>query len=197
MFVRLFLAAVAALFVFATSVVASPSYGHIDRVTGQLILPNGDLCSATVYRNALITSKHCVEDQPVEVRFRGINMRVEGYRFRGENAMILVDASLGPSARLARPPKPGARLYIVGNPMGLKQVYRQVTLAQVQDGELLIDCRCWKGDSGAGVFDEGGRLVGIFYGAYLDQHWIGAIQYTFPYAYPLNFTKADYADARQ
>lgn len=186
---------------------AQPPYSELEPKTGQLL--NGEsLCSATtLYRHAIATTKHCVIGAPKQLRYQGVLVNVTGYLYdETEGVIVLVDRDLGQGVGIGPLPRVGDEVSIIGNPAAIEQVIRRATYAGVGEypdtGKpfMWIDCRCWSGDSGAGVLDSKGRLVGIFWGA-LRIHYQDKLAYPvefyFSIAYPLSFTDGQIKQARE
>lgn len=149
---------------------AKPPFGKIEQYTGRIDLPNGDVCSGTRSYTAIITSRHCLEGPSKQLRFQGILVNVETVMIRGENIWVFTDRNWGPPPKMAKPPKKGEPLYLIGNPANGDQLARTATLAgtmRTPIGEVfVVTCACWHGDSGAGIFNAKGELVGVFLGAF-------------------------------
>mgnify|MGYP001451702388 CR=1 FL=1 len=54
-------------------------------------------------------------------------------------------------------------VYTVGNPLGVKNVYSEGVVAGYEDVSMLIQMPCIYGNSGSGVYDQRGNLVGLIY----------------------------------
>lgn len=145
-----------------------------EQVTGRLDLPDGSVCSATRFGNAILTSRHCMEGPSQQVRFQGILANVTRVWIDGENIWVYTDRDWGPGPRIAAgPPAKGEALFLIGNAAGFNQIARTATLAGRTDRALpkvvvlLIACaQCWHGDSGAGIFNARGEIVGVMLGNY-------------------------------
>lgn len=196
MLIRLFLAAMVMLLLAAAASVTS--FDRLDAQTGRIAFPDSGICSGSTYQAALLTTKHCVTPEPASLTYRSVTRKVRRTVIEGENAIVVFDgaASLGMSVKLGPAPKVGDKVWLVGNVAGMNQVYREGVVSGWKDGAFLIDCRCWQGDSGAGVFNQRGDLVGIFYGRRV---WTGAggDSFDYPFAYPLAFTPEQWKEAAQ
>jgi V8-like Glu-specific endopeptidase len=172
------------------------SYERLNEVTGTLISPDGGICSATtVGRHVIATTKHCITPGQVEVRYQGINYRIERVVSDGrEGLLVRLAGDLWPVAQRARRTQVGAKAWVVGNPAGLPQVLREARVSLLtrfrREPVILLDCRCWNGDSGAGVFDADGRMIAIFYGSVVPDKG-----FQYPMAYPLAFTREQWREA--
>jgi S1-C subfamily serine protease len=54
-------------------------------------------------------------------------------------------------------------VYVVGNPLGVKYIYSEGVVAGYEDTSMLIQMPLIYGNSGSGVYDKNGKLVGIVY----------------------------------
>jgi len=54
-------------------------------------------------------------------------------------------------------------VYVVGNPLGVRDVYSEGVVAGYEDTSMLLQMPCIYGNSGSGVFDQNGNLVGLVY----------------------------------
>lgn len=125
------------------------------------------LCSGTaIGPSVLITAQHClgagmlrtVNGQAVTVVGIGkdkrdtLTIRITGMVFKHW-------AHMGP------PLHQGSRVRWVGNPAGEPDIYREGYVVRANTDEVLIDAHAFGGDSGSGIFDDEGRLIGVLTGA--------------------------------
>lgn len=188
------LRALVALSVLVSSAcVVQPPLSHLFGVTGTLNLSNGGICSGTAVGPAVIlTASHCVLDKPVEIRFRGILYRITTMTHDGnDHVLIRVNGDVAPYARKGGAPRVNQDVWIVGNPNGLAQTYRRAYVTKVDATAIYFDCQCWRGDSGAALFDATGRVIGVVSAG--DNQG----PYSMTVAFPLAFTKAQWAEARR
>lgn len=54
-------------------------------------------------------------------------------------------------------------VYVVGNPLGVRDVYSEGVVAGYEGVSMLLQMPCIYGNSGSGVFDQNGNLVGLVY----------------------------------
>ena len=54
-------------------------------------------------------------------------------------------------------------VYVVGNPLGVRDVYAEGVVAGYEGVDLLLQMPCIYGSSGSGVFNSSGKLVGVVY----------------------------------
>jgi S1-C subfamily serine protease len=55
----------------------------------------------------------------------------------------------------------GMHIRWFGNPEGVPDIYREGVIVSVMSDGIVIDATICHGDSGAGVFDDAGELVGV------------------------------------
>lgn len=136
-----------------------PTHDDLRATSLRLTLDSG-VCSGTaVGRDLLVTAKHCggivaIDGKPATVTVHEsgkldlVVLKVTGVEFNRW-------------AKRGTLPKQGDRVRWWGNPVGEANVYRQGYVARVQDGTLVIAAQICKGDSGAGIFNDKGEVVGI------------------------------------
>jgi hypothetical protein len=54
-------------------------------------------------------------------------------------------------------------VYVVGNPLGVRDVYSEGVVAGYESESMLLQMPCIYGNSGSGVFNQDGKLVGLVY----------------------------------
>lgn len=138
-----------------------PSHNDLRATALRLEFAKG-LCSGTAIGPDLILSaKHCftgplrtingqrasVVESHAESRDR-IVVKVAGIRFKSW-------AKRGPA------PKQGDRLRFFGNPEGAPDLYREAIVSRAWTDGLVLQTIVCGGDSGSGLFDAQGRVVGI------------------------------------
>jgi S1-C subfamily serine protease len=67
-------------------------------------------------------------------------------------------------------------VYVVGNPLGVKYVYSEGVVAGYEDTSMLIQMPLIYGNSGSGVFDKNGNLVGLVFALEGYRGWMGIPQ---------------------
>jgi len=64
-------------------------------------------------------------------------------------------------------------VYVVGNPLGVRDVYSEGIVAGYEDTSMLLQMPCIYGNSGSGVFDQNGYLVGLVYALEMYHGFLG------------------------
>jgi Trypsin-like peptidase domain len=140
--------------------------------TARLDFDDG-VCSGTIVApNVILSAAHCFRDEDEDLGLVGPvreTMEVDGYKvtilevlFDGnDHALVKVDTSFRHVAKLGKPPAVGAHVHYWGNPARMNNVYREGYIAGYQHGLMLMSVNGFFGDSGAGVFDESGNVVGV------------------------------------
>lgn len=148
------------------------------------------VCSATaVGRHTLLTAAHCFEafKHPA---VDGIPVQIFALIKDGnDHTLAIVSASFFTVARLGRSLRVGEHIHYWGQPAGLFALYREgyISGTEVEDNKtlILVVSDGFFGDSGAGVFNPSGQLVGVM--SVLYQNTQGAYL-KFSGMYPLAFT---------
>jgi hypothetical protein len=129
----------------------------------------GAECSATaVSPDTFRTARHCV-DGMVLVAVDGNAVEPYGTRMLPGDAaeVVLTKEIFEHWATIGSLPQQGDRLHWWGNPRWAEpgsfivDVYREAVVGKVWDGHVLMDATVCHGDSGAGLFNEAGQLVGV------------------------------------
>lgn len=120
------------------------------------------LCSGTSRGpHELSTAKHCVVSG-VLTKVNGVPVKVVGIRETGPDSVIVsvrgVKFTRWPRVGQARQ---GDNVWWIGNPMGASNQLRQGYVSGFWEGDVLIAAATCVGDSGSGIFNERGELVGI------------------------------------
>ena len=139
--------------------VSIPTHDTLRSANHRLTVESG-ICSGTaVGPDLLVTAQHCgkvlavgdvkIEAEVVEQGKRDfVLLRIKGLTFKHYTRR-------GPL------PKQGDRVRWFGNPVGESDVYREGYVARVDADAIVIGAQICKGDSGAGILNDRGEVVGI------------------------------------
>ena len=149
------------------------------------------VCSGTaVGRDLVLTAEHCFEGERL-VRING----KEAYALRmvkdgKDHVLVKVSMTFKSWAPMGKAPKQGDKVRWIGNPAGEPNVYREGYVSRVEKNSVLVDAQVWKGDSGAGLFNDKGEVIGVV------SAMVGASSsFVLAYAYPLEFTAKQWREA--
>lgn len=130
--------------------------------TLRLVLNNG-LCSGTaIGKHKILTATHCmtgstlvaVNQRPVKV-----GARVDDGK---DHTILTVDIDFIAWAKVApNKIKQGDRIRFWGNPQGIHDQYREGVISGSDQNREFMDVTIGHGDSGAGVFNTAGEVVGV------------------------------------
>lgn len=121
-----------------------------------------DICGGTpVAADALETAQHCIANAPMAVN--GAAVKVKAVEVRGTDrvTITLTEPMFRRWAKIGPQPKQGDRMRWWGNPEGLADAYRVGWVVSVGEGYIAVDAMVCKGDSGSGLFNDAGELVGV------------------------------------
>lgn len=124
-------------------------------------------CSATaVGPHTILTAEHCISPT-ASYSIPGGKLQIKSILRDGNDHVLLeVDKKFDVWAQInLTQPETGTHVYIWGNPGELSDVYREGTISGVVEEDdktvILVDINGFFGDSGSGVFNEKGEVVGV------------------------------------
>lgn len=135
----------------------------VERYTYRIGTQDGGLCSATaIAKDVLLTAKHCIgeSDTVVYIGDKRVTVRHIETDAR-DHALLWVDKRFPEWAQFGPSPKVGDEIEFYGNSEGLNQVYRRGYVAAYLGQYMYSDAMVGRGDSGAGIFNSSGQLVGV------------------------------------
>lgn len=146
--------------------VSVPSFGDLQSLTLSIVAVSdkgASLCSGTKTGPAeLKTAKHCIDGFVLKLVNKA-EVTVASIRYEGEDVAVITLtkpmfthwAASGPT------PMQGDRIRYWGNPLGIPGVYREGVVVAVTDKAIAVDLQVCHGDSGAGMFNDRGEMVGV------------------------------------
>ena len=139
----------------------APSHSDLRATALRLEFERG-LCSGTALGpQTIITATHCLQGDLRSVN--GAKASIASARKEGRDTVILTIT--GPTLRhfAKRGPRAvqGQTVRFFGNPGGNADVFRKGYVVRAWTDGLVLDMPVCRGDSGAGILDDQGRVVGV------------------------------------
>lgn len=140
---------------------------RVHAATVLLEFTEGGVCSGTMIApTVLLSAAHCFDDGSTLLAVNRIPVNVESVKRDGaDHIWVVLDTAFADFAEVGPEPKQGDEVFIYGNPGGEFDLLRRGYVVGTSNGGMIyLDTRISHGDSGAGVFNRQGQLVGVISG---------------------------------
>lgn len=193
---------IAAAFLFLAFLVAgcATPMSAVERAhqsTLRLTMDDGGCSGTAIGPHAILSATHCFLGAH-SLEINGEPVVVTGAISDGnDHTIVFVDRTFADFATRGPAPAQADPVFILGNPGGFRDLYRAGRVAGTSvNGKVrytVYDLNDFFGDSGSGIFNEQGRLVGVIsLVLVLDNH---GIQAKFAASLPMAFTPQQWAQA--
>lgn len=122
------------------------------------------ICSATsIGTHTILTAKHCFTSGGKLVSIDGTKVQ-QGKLTELATDAVSVEVSgitFTHIAKIGGRPLQGDRVRWFGSPGGVTDLFRTGYIVRSWTDELMLDAQIFGGDSGAGLFDDEGRLIAV------------------------------------
>ena len=186
-----------ALLTVVVAVSCASAMNGIQGTSLRLEFDNGGICSGTaVAANVVLSADHCWDDHARLLFINGKSANaLDIERDGNDHVLVRVNYRFTSWARMGPEPKQSDRVRWIGNPARLSSQYREGYVTGFSEGMTLVSADVFGGDSGAGVFDERGRVVGVVSAMQRWQTHSGH-QLQLMVMFPLEFTDKQWRDIR-
>jgi len=194
----------------AVALIKSALAGPSALTTAQLVI-DGATCSGTVVAaSTILSAGHCFKEEvdpvlemfglvpppkplPTEMTVDGYKVYIETVTFDdADHALVKVIFVFKDHASLAHQrPAVGDKVHYWGNAAKRNNTYREGYVASYLHGDMIMDVNGFFGDSGSGIFDADGNVVGVM--SYLSYSKHDGLGFKLMGASPLEFTPLQYS----
>ena len=141
--------------------VSVPSHSDLRATALRLEFTEG-LCSGTaIAADTMLTAVHCMGN-PL-LRVNGQRVQVVESRKESRDRITVKLSGIRFKSWVQRGPLPaqGDKLRFWGQPSGESDVYREAIVSRVRTDQIVLQTTVCPGDSGSGLIDAQGRVVGV------------------------------------
>lgn len=151
-----------ALLLFISGSAAAPVHPVTHGASIRLGFDKG-ICSGTsIGPHKILSASHCWNMGGALVSVNGYPVTsVQRWDDGRDHTIVVVTQTFRQWATVRGKLTQGQAISFYGNAVGLHDLYRRGYVAGVDGSTVLIDCMVGHGDSGAGLFDARGYLVGV------------------------------------
>lgn len=163
---------------------APPTIPRDEASALRILTDNGtSLCSGTaVAPNVILSAYHCFDTTGPYIAVNGAIAKIQRIvKDDNDHALVIVDITFDVVAKFGPEQKKSEDMHYWGNP-GRNMFYRRGYVTGMDENATYYDVNGYAGDSGAGVFDSKGRLVGVI-------SFYTTVMPLFMGSFPINFTE--------
>lgn len=159
----------------------------------RLVFQSGGICSGTaIGDDVVLSADHCWSDHDRLVSINGEPanaLKIE--RDGNDHVLVRVTKTFKRWSPIRGNAIQGEHVRYWGQCLGMPWAYREMVVMLVQSDQVLLDSgvSC-PGDSGVGMFDSRGRIVGVLSGAKTWRNPNNGLPISFTWLRPLAFTRA-------
>lgn len=160
----------------------------------------GQCTGTAVGPHTLLTAEHCGVSLPGRLLVGDTLADVQAITFDGtDHVLVRVSMTFKRWSIRGPEPRPGAAVFLIGHPEGLGNTLRRGYYCGWEERSPangtdpmadLYDIEGGHGDSGAAIFDNDGRIIGVLSGGYVPTEHFRLIV-----AFPLGFTPEQWRQA--
>jgi hypothetical protein len=129
---------------------------------------DGSCSGTTIKANVLLGAKHCFVNEITQIqnvktlKINGEDTHVVLFVFDdADHALLLLDKTFPSFVTVGEKPEVGGNIHYWGNPDWEIDILRKGYVTNLSHHMMLIDVNGFFGDSGSGIFDDNGNVVGV------------------------------------
>ena len=167
-----------------TGCVSVPQSEH--GATMRVTFADHGLCSATaVGPSTILIATHCLT-APLKTASSIMAHEVSRVDDKHDHSLVRLNIRFASWAKFGESARQGDEIHYYGNALGFNDLLRRGYVANCDGTACMVDVEGAPGDSGSGVFDASGRIIGVISQMYQANNF----QFRMMVLCPLTFTQA-------
>ncbi len=139
----------------------TPTHDELRKTAMRLDFVNGTCSATAIGPDTILSAKHCFENKLVSVGGKPVTVVSSRTESRDRIVVKIKGVTFKHWAKRGPVPAQGDHLRFFGQPEGIPDMYREAIVARVFADGIMLQTTVCGGDSGAGLLNAKGEVVGV------------------------------------